>query len=192
MNKLYVTVLLGIGLSSCSNNDEIAVDKTTIVEAPVEVSNEIPQHKVQFPKTELESFSVQKSMSTPPNMPPVTEWLLEGKDANGPFMYFVTHSKMPKALDDLLQQNPDELGVSLQAMLTGSAEKLGGSDFEYSSTELDKHPGMYSKCKVFNGAGIIKSVAYLVDKDVFIVSGGGRGISEEKLDTFLASFELTE
>jgi len=49
---------------------------------------------------------------------------------------------------------------------------------------------MASKCKVFNGEGMIKSVVYIIDKDIFIISGGGKKINEDTLNTFLASFDL--
>jgi hypothetical protein len=37
---------------------------------------------------------------------------------------------------------------------------------------------------------MIKSVVYLIDKDIFMISGGGKNIDEDSLNTFLTSFEL--
>ena len=179
-------------LSSCSNVQEQTENKKIEVEATDVESNEIPVHSIQFPKVELDNYGVQKKVSTPPGSPTVTQWLLEGKDESGPFMYFVAHNKIPTVLDTLIQSQSDQLNIALQGLLTGSAEKLGGFDFVYTETEYGGHPGMNSKCKVFNGEGIIKSVVYVIDKDIFVISGGGKGIYEEKLDTFLSSFELTE
>lgn len=189
--KIYITVLLGIFISSCNNNQEQTENKKKGAKVPAAVSNEIPEHSIEFPKAELENHVVEKKVSTLFDLT-ITQWILEGKDENGSFMYFVAHNKVPAELVTLIQNQPEQLNAALQAMLTGSAEKLGGFDFVYTETEYDGHPGMYSKCKVFNGEGMIKSVVYLFDKDIFVISGGGKGIDEEKLDTFLSSFKLTE
>lgn len=192
MNKTYITVILGICLISCSNGQENLDSEKVEIETPVEGSNEIPEHSVEFPKIESDSFPVKKKVSTPQEMPQVTQWLLEGKDENGPFMYFIAHNKIPTALDTEIQKDTNQVNTALKGMLMGSAEKLGGFDFEFKATKYNGHSGMYSKCKVFNGAGMIKSLVYLIDENIFVISGGGKGINEEKIDTFLSSFKLTE
>mgnify|MGYP006878262834 CR=1 FL=1 len=77
-----------------------------------------------------------------------------------------------------------------EAMLTSSAVKLGGTDFEFSNIEYENYKGMESICKVFNGDGIIKSRVYKIDNDLFMISAGGQKIDLEMVDKFLNSFGL--
>ena len=187
MKAIYLTLLFGLLLSSCSNGQENSNTRNDNNTDSTIVRNEVPEFEINFPKTE---FEVKEKVSNPVNMPIVTNWLLEGKDENGPFMYFVAHNKIPKDLENLLHNDPTQLDIALQAMLTSSAEKLGGYDFAYKATDYKGKSGMTSKCKVFNGDGMIKSVVYVIDKDIFVISGGGKKINEDTLNTFLASFEL--
>ena len=185
MKTQYLSILFGLILSSCLNSQE-NVNNTTDA-APETVVNKIPDFDVHFPET---SFEVQKKVSNPPNMPTVTNWLLEGKDENGPFMYFVAHNKLPKELDVLIQKDPNQLALALQGMLYSSALKLGGYDFAFTEIEYNGNPGMSSECDVMNGEGMIKSRAYLIDSDIFVISGGGKNIDVKVLDAFLNSFKL--
>ena len=175
-------------LSSCSNGQEEVKSKSgNKVSDSLIIGNEIPKFDINFPTTD---YKVNKQVTNSQEGLTVTNWLLEGEDENGPYMYFVAHNKSTNYLDDLITQDPDLLNTSLQAMLYGSAEKLGGFDFKYNTINYNGHPGMSSKCKVFNGKGIIKSKVYVINKDVFVVSGGGRGINEDELDAFLNSFQI--
>jgi hypothetical protein len=187
MKIFLIFIYFGLLLSSCSNAQENSTPKTDKSEKSKVELNQIPEFEIDFPKAEIE---VQKMVSNPKNMSTVTNWILEGKDKIGPFMYFVAHNKIPKDLEQLILNDPTQLETALQAMLTSSAEKLGGYDFEFDKTAYKGHFGMASKCKVFNGDGMIKSVVYLIDKDIFMISGGGKNIDEDSLNTFLTSFEL--
>lgn len=183
----YISILVGLLLSSCSDPQE-NVSNTTKSE-PETTVNTIPDFDIHFPET---NFKVQKQVTNSLNKPTVTNWLLEGKDENGPFMYFVAHDKMNKELEALVNNDPSQLDIALQGMLVGSAEKLGGYDFVFTKIEYEGSPGMASQCTVMNGEGIIKSRAYLIDKDIFVISGGGKNIDQIKLDAFLNSFKLKE
>ena len=105
-------------------------------------------------------------------------------------MYFVAHNKFTTKLKDLEETEPNSLDVAFQAMLTSSAVKLGGTDFEFTKIEYEEFKGMESICKVFNGDGIIKSRVYKIDNDLFMISAGGQKISLESVDKFLNSFGL--
>ncbi len=149
----------------------------------------IPEYEVQFPETE---FKVEKTESLNPNLGNIiiTNWILKGKDDNGPFMYFVAHNEFPQILRDLEKTDTNSLTIAFQAMLTGSATKLCGTDFEFKEIKYKNYKGMESKCKVFNGNGIIKSRVYKIDNDIFMISAGGQKISIESVDNFLNSFKL--
>lgn len=187
MKQLSI-ILLTFFLSSCSNSQEDQFTEKKPTVDTVKVQNQIPAFDIVFPKT---GYTVQKKVTNAPGEPIVTNWLLEGKDVNGPFMYFVAHNKMPEELKNLIRQ-PDQLDVAFQGMLTGSAHKLGGYDFEYNNTSYQEHVGMTLKCKVFDGDGMIKSVVYLIGEDFFFISGGGKNIDEDQLNAFLGSFKLKE
>jgi len=188
MKAIYLTFVFGAVLSACSNGQQSSdsVDVETN-KSSTEII-EFLEFDVNFPETE---YKIQKKITNPANMPTVTNYLLEGKDENGPFMYFVSFNEMPKDFEGLVE-DPDLLNVAFKGMLTGSAEKLGGFDYEYSEIKYAEHPGMSLKCKVFNGEGMIKSKVYLIQTKLYIVSGGGKNIDKEILDNFLKSFKLKD
>lgn len=172
---------------SCSNGQtksETENENTTET-----VENVIPEFEINFPETD---FKVEKTESRDQSLGNIliTNWILQGKDKNGPFMYFVAHNEFPKKLKDLEKMEPNSLNVAFQAMLTSSASKLGGTDFEFKVIEYNNYKGMESICKVFNGNGIIKSRVYKIDNDLFMISAGGLKIDIESVDAFLNSFEL--
>jgi hypothetical protein len=149
----------------------------------------IPEFDINFPETD---FKVEKTESRDQSLGNIliTNWVLQEKDENGPFMYFVAHNEFPKKLKDLEETEPNSLEVAFQAMLTSSAVKLGGTDFEFTNIEYDDFKGKESICKVFNGDGIIKSRVYKINNDLFMISAGGQKINIETVDKFLNSFGL--
>ena len=149
----------------------------------------IPEFEIEFPKTDYKVEKTESRNSELGNIL-VTNWTLQGKDKNGPFMYFVATNKFPQELKNMEEEDPNSLNVAFQAMLTSSAIKLGGTDFEFTEIKYEDFKGMESICKVFNGDGIIKSRVYKLDNDLFIISAGGLKISIESVDKFLNSFGL--
>ena len=172
---------------SCSNGQ--TKSETTNKKTTETIEHVIPEFDIKFPETE---FKVEKTENRDPSLGNIliTNWILQGKDENGPFMYFVAHNEFPKKLKDLEETEPNSLEVAFQAMLTSSAVKLGGTDFKYTNIEYDGFKGMESICKVFNGQGIIKSRVYKINNDLFMISAGGQNINIETVDKFLNSFRL--
>ena len=172
---------------SCSNGQTKSETKNEKLNKTVE--HVIPEFDINFPDTE---FKVEKTESRDPSLGNIliTNLTLQGKDENGPFMYFVAYNEFPKKLKDLEETEPNSLDVAFQAMLTSSAVKLGGTDFEFTKIEYEGFKGMESICKVFNGDGIIKSRVYKINNELFMISAGGQKISIESVDNFLNSFEL--
>ncbi len=189
MNKigqlgLIVFVILIISCSNGQKKSQTETKKTTEI-----IEHVIPEFEINFPETE---FKVEKTENRDPSLGNIliTNWILQGKDENGPFMYFVAHNEFPKKLKDLEKTESNSLEVAFQAMLTSSAVKLGGTDFEFVNIEYDDYKGMESICKVFNGDGIIKSRVYKINNDLFMISAGGQKIDIETVDKFLNSFGL--
>ncbi len=189
MNKigqlgLVVFVILFISCSNGQTKSQTETKKTTET-----IEHVIPEFEITFPETE---FKVEKTENRDPSLGNIliTNWILQGKDENGPFMYFVAHNEFPKKLKDLEKTESNSLEVAFQAMLTSSAVKLGGTDFEFVNIEYDDYKGMESICKVFNGDGIIKSRVYEINNDLFMISAGGQKINIETVDKFLNSFGL--
>jgi hypothetical protein len=181
---LIVFVILIISCSNGQTKSQTETKKTTET-----IEHVIPEFEINFPETE---FKVEKTENRDPNLGNIliTNWILQGKDENGPFMYFVAHNEFPKKLKDLEKTESNSLEVAFQAMLTSSAVKLGGTDFEFVNIEYDDYKGMESICKVFNGDGIIKSRVYKINNDLFMISAGGQKIDIETVDNFLNSFGL--
>jgi len=181
---LIAFVILIVSCSNGNTKSETETKKTTQT-----VEHLIPEFDITFPETE---FKVEKTENRDPSLGNIliTNWTLQGKDENGPFMYFVAHNEFPKKLKDLEKTEPNSLEVAFQAMLTSSAVKLGGTDFEFTNIEFDDFKGMESICKVFNGDGIIKSRVYKINNDLFMISAGGQKINIETVDKFLNSFDL--
>jgi len=172
---------------SCSNGQTKSETKNEKLNKTVE--HVIPEFDINFPDTE---FKVEKTESRDPSLGNIliTNLTLQGKDENGPFMYFVAYNEFPKKLKDIEETEPYSLDVAFQAMLTSSAVKLGGTDFEFTKIEYEGFKGMESICKVFNGDGFIKSRVYKINNELFMISAGGQKISTESVDNFLNSFEL--
>jgi hypothetical protein len=170
---------------SCSNGQTKSENENT-TETTEHV---IPEFEIEFPKT---NFKVEKTESRNPGLGNllVTNWILQGKDENGPFLYFVATNEFPQELKDIEDTEPNSLNIAFQAMLTSSAVKLGGTDFEFTEIKYKDFKGMESICKVFNGDGIIKSRVYKIDNDLFTISAGGKKISIESVDKFLNSFGM--
>lgn len=173
-----------VACSNGQNNTEKTLEKNSEW-----TENVIPDFEIEFPKTD---FKVEKTESRNPELGNilVTNWILQGKDENGPFMYFVATNEFPQELKDIEDTEPNSLNIAFQAMLTSSAVKLGGTDFEFTEIKYKDFKGMESICKVFNGAGIIKSRVYKIDNNLFIISAGGQKISIESVNNFLNSFGL--
>jgi len=179
-------LVITVACSNGQNNTEKSSEKKSEL-----TENIIPEFEIEFPKTD---FKVEKTESRNPELGNilVTNWTLQGKDENGPFMYFVAANKFPQELKNMEDTEPNSLNVAFQAMLTSSAVKLGGTDFEFTEIKYEDFKGMESICKVFNGDGIIKSRVYKIDNDLFVISAGGKKISIESVDKFLNSFGLKE
>ncbi len=189
MNKIAQLGLIAfvILIVSCSNGQ--TKSETTTKKTNEAIAHVIPEFDIKFPETK---FKVEKTENRDPSLGNIliTNWILQGKDENGPFMYFVAHNEFPKKLKDLEKTEPNSLEVAFQAMLTSSAIKLGGTDFEFTNIEYDDFKGLESICKVFNGDGIIKSRVYKINNDLFMISAGGKNIDIKKVDKFLNSFRL--
>ncbi len=181
LNRLII--LITIILVSCTSrqghNNQVTAEPQVI-----------PGFNIEFPQT---AFKVEKTESTDRTLDNIiiTNWILQGADDNeNPFMYFVAHNKMPENLKNNVGTIPGSLNLAFRAMLTGSATKLGGKDFEFTPVKYQQWEGMESICKVFDGDGIIKSRVYLIDEDIFMISAGGRKIDIRSVDKFLDSFSL--
>jgi len=189
MNKIGQLGLIAfvILIVSCSNGQ--TKSETATIKTNETIEHVIPEFDIKFPETE---FKVEKTENRDPSLGNIliTNWILQGKDENGPFMYFVAHNEFPKKLKDLENTEPNSLEVAFQAMLKSSAVKLGGTDFEFTNIKYDDFKGMESICKVFNGNGIIKSRVYKINNDLFMISAGGQKIDIETVDKFLNSFGL--
>ena len=189
MNKIgklgLITYLLLV--ISCSNGQ--TKSETVNKNSTETVEHVIPEFDINFPETD---FKVEKTENRDQSLGNIliTNWILQGKDENGPFMYFVAHNEFPKKLKDLEEIDPNSLEDAFKAMLTSSAIKLGGTDFEYTNIEYDDFKGMESICTVFNGDGIIKSRVYKIDNELFVISAGGQNINIETVDMFLNSFGI--
>lgn len=182
MRSIGLIVITSIIIFGCANEPQNQIE-----EPKVEVE-EIPEFNISFPET---SFEVKKSVvKSSVSKADVTNWILKGKDKNGPFMYFIAHNKIPDYLDSLIRIDPFNLEIAFKAMLTASAEKLGGYDFIFTEKKYGKYDGMESECKVFEGKGIIKSYVYFIKDDVFMISAGGENISRDSVDMFLNSFAI--
>lgn len=187
MKSILVLAFMVTLFSSCTNENPRTEENT--IKKIEKAEHKIPEFDIRFPET---SFKVEKTETFDPNLDniKITNWILQGKDDNGPFMYFVAHNEFPDKLKKLEGQDSNSIQTAFQAMLTSSATKLGGTDFKFMEIDYDGYKGMESICKVFNGDGIIKSRVYRINNDIFMISAGGRQISVDSVDDFLNSFKL--
>jgi len=187
MRKIKTIGLVIILLStvSCSNGQSKSETKK---ENNEKVKIEIPKFEIEFPKTE---FKVERTENRDYSLNVIiTNQILQGAENNNPFMYFIAYNELPEKLKNAIEKEPEALKTAFQAMLTSSATKLGGTDFQFKEIELNEWSGTESICKVFEGKGIIKSRVYLIENYIFMISAGGKEISIEKVDNFLNSFKI--
>jgi hypothetical protein len=176
---LFTGIIILIACSS-GQNKNVASDKV--------INQIVPDYNIDFPKTDSK---VEKTADFDNSIGvTITNWILQGEDQNGPFMFFVAHNVVPEKLKSTIEKEPKSLEVAFQAMLTSSATKLGGTDFSFSPIKYEKYEGMESLCKVFDGDGIIKSRVYMIENNIFMISAGGKKINIETVDKFLNSFGL--
>ena len=166
--------------NSAGNQDESILQETMNSTTP-EFVVDFPQKENTVEKTETKDRSLGGII--------VTNYILKGQTNGNPYMYFVAHNHLPKKLQGLVATDP-QLKIAFKAMLTGSAEKLGGFDFKFTDIDYEGQPGMESICKVFHGQGVIKSRVYRIDNNIFMISAGGKFIDIESVDSFLNSFRL--
>lgn len=172
--------------ASCSKEqrktDNKELNKTEITKAA------IPKFDIEFPET---AYKVEKTETIDSSLDvPVTNLILQGEDQNGPFMYFVAYNAVPNQLKEIIKNDPNSLNLAFRAMLTGSATKLGGTNFIFTEIKYKNFNGMESICKVFDGEGIIKSRVYMIDGNIIMTSAGGKNINIEAVNKFLNSFAI--
>ncbi|MBP1663968.1 MAG: hypothetical protein H6Q19_1108 [Bacteroidetes bacterium] len=173
-------------LASCSKGQTKTENKD--LSKTEETKQTEPKFDIEFPKTE---YKVEITETTDPGLGvSITNMILQGKDKNGPFMYFVAYNAVPNNLKEIIKTDPNSLNIAFQAMLTSSATKLGGTNFIFSEIKYKNYNGMESICKVFDGEGIIKSRVYMVDGNIIMTSAGGKNIDIEVVNKFLNSFRI--
>jgi hypothetical protein len=181
---IIASLIIIVACSTRQNKTETSPKNQTEL-----AKNSIPDYNIDFPETK---FKVEKTESRDPKIENVlvTNWILQGADNNGPFMYFVAHNKLPQGLKTQIDKEINSMYIAFQAMLMGSATKLGGTDFEFKRVVYKNYQGMESICKVFNGDGIIKSRVFMIEDNLFMISAGGKKINMQSVDKFLNSFRL--
>lgn len=184
--KFLRLIIILILFASCSNGqrktDNKELNKTEITKAT------IPKFDIEFPET---VYKVEKTETIDSSLDvPVTNLILQGEDQNEPFMYFVAYNAVPNQLKEIIKNDPNSLNLAFRAMLTGSATKLGGTNFIFTEIKYKNFNGMESICKVFDGEGIIKSRVYMIDENIIMTSAGGKNINIEAVNKFLNSFAI--
>ena len=149
----------------------------------------IPEFDIDFPESDYKITTTQNTVEQAGGAI-VTNWILQGKDENGPFLYYVAHNELSGALKTQTENNPSALNTAFEAAIRGSADKLGAADYTFKEIKLGNYPGMESVCKVFNGEGMLKSRVYKIDDSFMMVSAGGRQIDTTSVNIFLNSFQL--
>ncbi|MCB2206965.1 MAG: hypothetical protein KQH67_01605 [Bacteroidetes bacterium] len=168
--------------SSAKNNTTEKTEKTPDLSG-------IPEFDIDFPESDYKIITTQNTVAQAGDAV-ITNWILQGKDENGPFLYYVAHNELSVALKTQTENNPDALNTAFEAAIRGSADKLGAADYTFKEIKLDNYPGMESVCNVFNGEGMLKSRVYKIDDSFIMVSAGGRQIDTTSVNAFLNSFQL--
>lgn len=189
--KIITKSLLLLVIVACSNGqyktESAKIEKSDNGE--MQVHPQIPEFDIEFPESD---YKVTKTVNTveAAGGATVTNWILQGKNENGPFLYYVAHNELSGALKSQIEKSPEALNISFEAALRGSADKLGAADYTFKEIKLNKYPGMESVCKVFNGEGLLKSRVYKIENSFMMVSAGGRNVDTNAVNIFLNSFKL--
>jgi hypothetical protein len=178
-------------ISACANN-QVNTEKEknqATEETKKSERSKIPGFDIEFPESDYKVTETTKVVEEAENTL-VTNWILQGKDENGPFFYYVAHNELTSLLKNKIENNPVARNMAFEAALKGSADKLGATDYSFKEIQIGDYPGMESVCKVFNGEGTLKSRIYMIDSSFMMVSAGGRMIDTTAVNEFLNSFRL--
>ena len=189
--KIIWNAFLLLAIIACANEKPKtkSTEKEKSENTEVQADQKIPEFDIDFPESDYKLTKTANNVEAAGGAV-VTNWILQGKDENGPFMYYVTHNELSEVLKTKIENNPVALNMAFEAALRGSADKLGATEYVFKEIELNNFPGMESVCKVFNGEGTLKSRIYKIDDSFMMVSAGGRKIDTISVNTFLNSFQL--
>lgn len=187
ITKSCIVVLLST-LISCSN-EQAASDPQLTNQTDTAKSISAERFEISFPVTRFNVETVLSKDSAAGNVQ-IKNWILRGAENNNPFIYFVSQNEIPQRLKTEIEKDSNALYAAFQAGQTRSATPLGGKDFTFKKHYYKSHPGLESTCKVFDGAGIIKSRMYNINDTLYMISAGGRAISADSVDKFLNSFRI--
>jgi hypothetical protein len=190
MKAIWIISLLLI-ISACTNSKVKTenVKKQPVTETEISKRSKIPDFDIEFPESDYKVTETTKVVEEAENTL-ITNWILQGKDENGPFFYYVAHNELTTQLKDKIENNTVARNMAFEAALKGSADKLGATEYVFKEIQIGNYPGMESVCKVFNGEGMLKSQIFMIDSGFMMVSAGGRKIDTISVNNFLDSFRL--
>ena len=136
-------VFVLIVMTACSNTNVKNEKEKNLPVTETEISerSKIPAFEIEFPESDYKVTETTKVVEMAENTL-VTNWILQGKDENGPFFYYVAHNELSTLLKNKVENNPVALNMAFEAALKGSADKLGATDYTFKEIQIENYPGM--------------------------------------------------
>lgn len=182
---LTLFILTTLLMQACSTTSDEVLEQD-----PLE-SHVVPEFSIHFPKKNY-SVRTRNFVDEKRNGVVISSWTLAGTTDDNPFNYLLEFNEVPDELHASIYKDSSTLNSTFRRLLTQTAKEMKGKDFTFRPIQLQGHVGMEATCSVFNGDGRIKSRVFNVEKDFFILSGGGKHIDTNSVNRFLNSFELVK
>jgi hypothetical protein len=146
---------------------------------------------IDFPNTGIE---IVKSEKVNPEFPDskVVNWVLEGKNKDGEYMYFVAQDILSSSLKEDIKLVDDGLDQFLRSVLGGGVSNYRGQNLLYHPLLLDRYHGLEVNSDFFykKQKGIITYRGYCDGHNLFIVGVVNQNREDPNIKKFLNSFEI--
>ncbi len=186
MRNITTNLLLMVGLLSSCQNDKIDSNKTERT-----ISQKYAQFNIVFPEND---FPLRKrtSQSMYHKGNAINDWILEGREENSAFVYFLSQDYIDASITKLSISS----AVGKEAFLSGL---LSSSISKFNPTNVTLKAGTYKKFSLVEArgeiigkehTGIAKYRAFTNGFDFFLIGVAGQNYNDSIANQFLNSFEI--
>lgn len=183
-NLLYLMFLIA-SLASCENNNSNSKEKSK------DSTRKYATFSIEFPENDFPLRKrVSKSIYHEGNT--LNDWILEGREHDASFVYFLTQDYIDASITKLSIST----SVGKEAYLSGL---LSSSISKFNTTNVSLKVGKYKNFTMVEASGdiientqkgIAKYRAYTNGFDFFLIGIAGQNYNDSIADKFLNSFEI--
>jgi len=185
MQYPFTLTLLIFLFTSCQNHDP---DSKRANES---VNPKYAEFKIDFPKN---NFELRKRVSPSPNHTgnTINDWILEGKEGDASFVYFLTQDYIDASITKLSISSNTGKEAFLSGLLSSSISKFNPSNVTYKTGTYEKLNMVEARGEIIGDKqiGLVKYRAFTNGLDFFLIGVAGQNYNDSIADKFLNSFEI--